>query len=321
MSPYRRNILVGFTVLCALVFLGWMILKFGDRPARIFSTPTMAVSFISERGDGLGDGSNITYRGVSVGRVKTVKRTEDGKQVVIDADVDTTPPLPANVEGEIITPSALGGTSVMTLQLIGPQEQGKLQPGAKLRAHFVGLQFLPPEFADLARELRTTAQQFRESQVILHLDQQIQKAGDVLDSAKSLVGDPQLRSDLKTAIANIKTASETINRIGGKLDKLSDQASSTMTDVRQTVTRGGDNLDRISNQIGERLTQISKTLDHFESIAAKIDSGQGTAGQLVNDPKLYQALVDSARELNATITDFKRLVEQWEQEGVSLKLK
>src|SRR5437588_12480069 len=126
MSPYRRNILVGFTVLCALVFLGWMILKFGDRPARIFSTPTMAVSFISERGDGLGDGSNITYRGVSVGRVKTVKRTEDGKQVVIDADVDTTPPLPANVEGEIITPSALGGPAAMTLQLIGPAEQGKI---------------------------------------------------------------------------------------------------------------------------------------------------------------------------------------------------
>ena len=59
----------------------------------------------------------------------------------------------------------------------------------------------------------------------------------------------------------------------------------------------------------------------FAAVAAKIDAGQGTAGQLVNDPKLYQSLVDSARELNATITDFKRLVEQWEQEGVSLKLK
>ena len=37
MSPYRRNILVGVTVMGALIALGWMILKFGDRPARFFA--------------------------------------------------------------------------------------------------------------------------------------------------------------------------------------------------------------------------------------------------------------------------------------------
>jgi hypothetical protein len=42
---------------------------------------------------------------------------------------------------------------------------------------------------------------------------------------------------------------------------------------------------------------------------------------LLNDPKLYQSLLDSSKELNATISDLRRLVEQWEQEGVSLKVK
>jgi phospholipid/cholesterol/gamma-HCH transport system substrate-binding protein len=321
MSPYRRNILVGVTVILALVFLGWMILKFGDRPARIFSTPMMPITFVSDRGDGLGEGSNITYRGVSIGRVKTVKRTPDGKQVIIDAEVDTTPPLPANVQGEIVMLSALGGTSTMTLQLLDPDEKGKLEHGATIRAHYVGLQFLPPEFADLARELRATAQQFRESKLILHFDEQVQKAGKMLDSANEFISDPKLREDVKTAAANIRTASETINRIGTKLDKLSDDATATMTDVRTTVNKGGQNIESISKQVNERLAQIGKTLDRFESVATKIDNGQGTAGQLVNDPKLYQALVDSARELSLTISDFKRLVEQWEQEGVSFKLK
>ena len=36
--------------------------------------------------------------------------------------------------------------------------------------------------------------------------------------------------------------------------------------------------------------------------------------------KLYQGLVDSTKELNTTISTLNRLVEQWEQEGVSLKL-
>ena len=42
---------------------------------------------------------------------------------------------------------------------------------------------------------------------------------------------------------------------------------------------------------------------------------------MVNDPKLYQSLVDSARELNLTIVDLRRLIDQWEQEGASIKLK
>ena len=69
-----------------------------------------------------------------------------------------------------------------------------------------------------------------------------------------------------------------------------------MSEVKTTVAKVGNNVDTLSKQAGDRLTQISKTLDHFQSVAAKIDNGQGTAGQLVNDPKLYQALVDSSRD-------------------------
>ncbi|HYO11021.1 MAG TPA: MlaD family protein [Tepidisphaeraceae bacterium] len=320
MSPYRRNILVGVTVLGAMITLGWMILKFGDQPARFFATPSQPLFFNTDRADGLGEGSSITYRGVVVGRVKTVARSENGQDVIITAEVDRAPPLPGNVRGEITMVSALGGTSTIVLAPTGPTVQGQLQPGARLQAHFVGLQFLPPEFADLARELRTTAQQFRESQVIAHIDQQVQRAGKVLESANQLISDPTLRDDLKATMANIRAASETINKVGGKLDKLADDASGTMGDVRTTVAKAGTNIDTIGKQVGDRLTQVSATLDHFRSIASKIDNGNGTAGQLVNDPKLYQALVDSSLQLNATIGDLKRLVEQWEQEGLHFKL-
>ena len=81
MSPYRRNILVGITVSGALIALGWMILKFGDRPARFFAAESMPITFVAERADGLGEGSNMTYRGVIVGKVNTVKRTDDAKVV------------------------------------------------------------------------------------------------------------------------------------------------------------------------------------------------------------------------------------------------
>ena len=320
MSPYRRNILVGITVLGALVALGWMILKFGDRPAHLFATPSMPVTFITDRADGLGEGSNMTFRGVIVGKVNLVKRSEDGKDVKIFAQVDTSPPLPANIHGEITTVSALGGTSSMVLALTGDKPEGNMQSGASLRAQFVGLAMLPPEFADLARELRMTAAQIRESKIVDNLNAELTKFGQVMDSANQLITDPELKGNLKATLTELRSASETINKIAPKINKLSDDASATLSDVRTTVNKTGNNVDTIAKEATDRLQQVSKTLDHFESVAAKIDKGEGTAGQLVNDPKLYQSLVDSSRELNATIIDLKRLVEQWEQEGVSIKL-
>jgi len=320
MSPYRRNILVGITVLGALVTLGWMILKFGDRPAKFFATPAQPISFTTDRADGLGEGSNITYRGVIVGRVKRVLRTDDGQEVIIEGEVDRTPPLPENVEGAIRQVSQLGGTSNIHLLLIGKEIKGSLAPGAKLRAHYEGLSLFPPEFNELAVEFTATARQFREQKVLENINVQITKAGQVMESANSLISDPKLREDLKLTMSNIRQASESINKLAPKLDKMADDASVTMGDVRTTVKTANTNIDSIGKQLTARMEQVSKTLDHFQSIAAKIDTGNGTAGQLINDPKLYQALVDSATQLNQTIADLSRLVEQWEQEGLHFKL-
>ncbi|MEA2736085.1 MAG: phospholipid/cholesterol/gamma-HCH transport system substrate-binding protein [Humisphaera sp.] len=320
MSPYRRNILVGVVVVGAMITLGWMILKFGDRPARIFATPSQPISFIADRADGLGEGANITYRGVNVGKISTVMRTDDGKRVVIVGEVDREPPLPANVEGVIRQLGQLGPTSNMNLLLTGPEPTGALAPGTELKARYEGLSLFPPEATALAEELTATARQIRQSKLIDNLNQQITKAGTLLESANTLIGDPKLREDLKATLANVRQASETINRLAPKLDKLAEDASATMGDVRTTVKTANTNIESIGKQLSDRMEQISKTLEHFQSVASKIDNGQGTAGQLVNDPKLYQALVDSATQLNQTIADFNRLVEQWEQEGVSFKL-
>jgi hypothetical protein len=62
-------------------------------------------------------------------------------------------------------------------------------------------------------------------------------------------------------------------------------------------------------------------LASVQDITEKLNKGQGTAGQLLNDPRLYQALVDSAKQLSLTVGELRLLVEQWQQEGVGFKLK
>src|SRR5688500_10800492 len=130
MSPYRRNILVGVVVLGALGFLGWMILKFGDRPAQLFAKPSMPITFVGSRADGVGEGSPILYQGVNVGRITTVRRTTM-TEVRMEGQVDTEPPLPANVEGRIIAQSLLGAGSAISLDITGPRiAAAQTQPAA-----------------------------------------------------------------------------------------------------------------------------------------------------------------------------------------------
>src|SRR5581483_6181602 len=175
-------------------------------------------------------------------------------------------------------------------------------------------------FAELATELRLTAKQFRESNVVLHMDEQLQHLGQVIDSVKGYIDDPKIRDDLKQSVANLRTATEKADKIGDNLDQFTQHLDQLSTETRGAIQKTQSHIDDISKSTGDRLVQLAASLDQLQQIVQKINQGKGTAGQFVNDPKLYESLVDTTQELNLTIKDLKRLVEQWEQEGVSLKM-
>jgi ABC-type transporter Mla subunit MlaD len=246
--------------------------------------------------------------------------------VYIDAEVNTSPPLPANLEGQIRAQGLLSAGTMVSLEMPQSQTaaasvpQGQLQARAILPARFVGLEVVPREYAELAEELRKTSREFRDSGLVGHLDEtvratklQIEKVGKVLDSVAELVEDKKIREDLRTSLANISRASETTTRISANLEKLSVEATGT-------VSKAQGHMDDLAKQLGARMEQLSKVLESFQSIAGKIDQGKGTAGLLVNDTRLYEGLVDTTRQLKLTIGDMRRLLEQWEQEGVTLRI-
>ena len=101
MSPRRRNVLVGLVVLVGLGSVVWMVLLFAGRLANIFSTPGLHITITADRADGISDGTTIYYLGTEVGRVERIYRGEDNRSVVIVADVNKQPPLPANVHALI----------------------------------------------------------------------------------------------------------------------------------------------------------------------------------------------------------------------------
>jgi len=166
------------------------------------------------------------------------------------------------------------------------------------------------------------------SQTVVSVREQVVKAGALIDSMQGVVGDPTLQGDVKSAITSFRATAETaasitqsLKNLGQQVNDLTAEGKVTIKSAQGTIATVDVRIDDLSKSLSSRLEEISAVLKSVQQITTKVDAGQGTAGQLVNDPKLYEGLVDSAKLLNATITDLKRLVEQWEQEGVSLKLK
>lgn len=329
MSNYKRNVLVGAVVLVALAGLAWMILRFAGQAMNYFLAKGDPIRLVTERADGVLEGSPILYRGMNVGRVTTVRRRPSDDLIEINALIDADPPLPANLRGSIKQTSLLGGSSQILLVPRNNQSSPeRLAAGAELPAEYV------PDLTSLADDVR-------ERQVIEHVDEtvlalksQVEKVGEAVDSFRELTDDPQMREDVRLAVRNIRQTTETARELGQKLNKMADEARATMGDVRGTVgeirgtvgeVRGTvvdarGHVNRLSKNLDLQMERVAATLEHFEAVAAKVEKGEGTAGQFVNDPRLYESLADTAGELNGAIMDLRRLIQQWEQEGLPVKI-
>ena len=347
MSPNKRNLMVGVVVLAGLGVLAWMVLKFANRAASFFLTQGTRVTVVADRADGLSDGSAVYYRGVNVGRVLGVRLAED-QTVIIDAIIEPGRPVPNDVQGVIRTGNLLSASSSIFLEPVklvkatidpsatAPAPTRWLRDGDEIKATMPSGNALLPEGFNEALE------EFQERKLIQHVDEavvtiraQAEKAGKLIESVNDLVSDEKMREDLRRSLNNIAQATEKADRIAANMEKLSQdldgirkQASDTMTevrgavgDVRQTIDKSGKHIDVTAANINGRIEEIGKVLQTFQTIATKVERGDGTAGKLVTDARLYENLAATAAELNLMVADLRRLVQQWEEDGISFKMK
>jgi phospholipid/cholesterol/gamma-HCH transport system substrate-binding protein len=306
MPPRKRNIVTGAVVLSALGMLVWMILTFSGGAMRIFKARGTPVGFLCDRADGLSDGSPVFFKGVQVGKVTRVTRMPDNVNVSIEGELENHPPLPQNLIGQIRAQSQLGTSSEIDLTTDGPAA-GTLVANEQIKLRFLGQSIFPPEFSDMVAQMN-------KQDLVKHLDEVLVSIRIQAEKVGNLVGDPKLHDDLNKAMTNIRAVSERANVIAAKLDKLTANADTAVTGVRA-------DMDRLTVKFGDDLDKLGITFRQFQEISAKINNGKGSAGQLINDPKLYDELTLTARQLNKVAATLSRLVEQWEREGVSIKTK
>ncbi len=303
MSPNRRNVVVGIVVLLALGVLAWMSLQFANKGfAALFSKGTDVVLY-APRADGVSEGSAVQYLGINVGQVRQLQLNTQGTGVVIRMTINEGNHVPENVQGAIKSSGLLGSTANINLEPVGEPSQTLIQAGTELHVQPGSTNsFIPPEVTSILADIEKRELVKHLDETIVSLKEQAAKVGQVMDSTNKLLGDQKMQEDLRMTLANLRTTSEKADKIGAEF---------------QTLTA---NLNGTTRGLNDRIDQIGKTLTKFDSVVAKIDQGDGTLGKLTNDGRLYDSLADTSKELKLMVDDLRRLVQQWEQEGVSLKL-
>jgi phospholipid/cholesterol/gamma-HCH transport system substrate-binding protein len=149
-------------------------------------------------------------------------------------------------------------------------------------------------------------------------------AGELLKEVRNLVvrldnslGKENSSHSLENTMKNLNVASENLSQLvqrnQGKIDQTVDNINQTSSDLKNFM---GENKDKFKNTLNDfslaskKLEGITNSLEELSSslknLITKIDKGEGTLGQLVNDKTLYEQLKKTASNADSLIADIKK---------------
>jgi len=290
----QRNMIVGSFVIIALCGFLYMLFRFRDLPQIVGKLSSFEILVYFPEAPGVQKDTPVQYCGYQIGRVMKVSppQIRDGSHKVglIMAIDDRFIDIPEQVDIFVMKRGL--GSSFIELR---DAASGMVQTGPFLKSGFVkedgqvgmASDFFPPEVQDKLEALV-------DSITILTVN------------ANAIIGDSENQANIKKVIANIEAAAA--------------QADATLQSIQNFSDMGTEKLQVIGDKVALAAEQMEGVLSEARKLMAKIDSGSGTAGKLLNDGRLYENLLDSTRELQMLLDQIKQWVAQAREEGVRVKL-
>ncbi|MFW6206522.1 MAG: MlaD family protein [Gemmatimonadota bacterium] len=112
---------------------------------------------------------------------------------------------------------------------------------------------------------------------VARIDSILEKAESGDGLLPALLNDPRTRQEFDATLARFQVVAEDVDALV------------------QELRRGEGLLPRLieDEELGDEVTrELRETLERIQSVARKLDEGEGTAGQLLNDPSVYRAVQD-----------------------------
>jgi len=239
-----------------------------------------------ESAEGLMKGDPVLYRGVQVGEVRGLKFEESGA-VLVETRLTQTVPLKRGSSAELVAIDIFGRQSVVL-------RDGGLDGEAVEDGDTIG-GGRAPALTDRVEALSEQAAKFLDPRTIERVN-------------GTLAGVDGTTRELAQFV---RTATELLS---GQREAL-DAATASAATIAENIASATDpeSLGRVREDIqlaAGRLAALTARLDTTTVSAARIlerlESGDGTAARLLNDPAMYEGVVAALASLDALLRDVKQ---------------
>lgn len=277
LSRSVRLKLVAFTLLAVLV-LGYAAIRYANLGKYVGARGSYTVRVDLAEAGGIFPDADVTYRGVSVGRVQSVVLTPAGVQAELSI-YDSAPPIPAKVTAQVADLSPVGEQYVDLLPrgAAGPF----LVDGSVIAEPDTGL---PPPVTTLLNSIDGTARSLPladlrtvTSQLAIGFNGQVSNLHSLLDSSHAFLKDAAANTRSETGLIS---ASKTV--LGTQADEataLGDFASSADLLAHQLVLSDAD-LRRLISAAPGAAVQVSGLLSDTNPALSDLIANLLTASEV-----------------------------------------
>jgi phospholipid/cholesterol/gamma-HCH transport system substrate-binding protein len=267
---------------------------------------------------GLMTANAVTISGLSVGQVSKMSfDPANPKIIVVELSISNSVRIPRNTVARIFSSDILGTR---------------------------GIQLILGESAEDARSGDTLVSQVQKSlqdevnnmvQPILVKAENMMSSMDTVLTVISEVFNKQTRDNLintveslKNTMANLQSATQSADTLMSSQKTRLANIIANVESISNTIRQNNENLTRImanaasisdtiaKSNISKTMTSLNNSVDGLARVVQKIENGEGTLGQLVNNDKMYLELEASSRELKLLIEDMKLHPERYVQFSV-----
>lgn len=279
-----------------LIFLGIILFVFGFNYLKGKNLLDSSRTFYSEyeNVEGLAPSTPVTINGLSVGRVTKIGFKEDGSgKLLVELVVDDDFQFSKNSRAELYETGLIGGKAIAIIPAFDNAGNAKnndfLEGSVK-----AGL-------TELVNQ-RLTPLQEKIEVMMVSADSLLGNINDIFDE--------ETKDNLKHSIAGLSVIVDNFKAASKALDVLvvgnEKKLNNTLSNVEKVSANLADVTQSLSDANFENsVKSLEKTLNNFNSILSKIESGEGSIGKLLNDEGLYSNLEGASLQLEQLLEDMK----------------
>ena len=249
--------------------------------------PGYEVYSVFDWGSGLRQGQPVMLSGVSVGYVATTDIRRDGK-LVVGMRIYNRYEVPIGTTSRV-APNGVFGDMMVTLQ-----------PSQATDAHFAPGDTIP-----------AGAPSVGVGEILGKVDSIGRDVQALTQALRTELVDERGLADLRQTVRAAQTLIETLDRVAA-------EQSRELTRTQQSVRRVAGALDSaqvdstlhavgdLAGNVAKLTADLQGTAANLDAVLKKLESGEGSAGRLLNDDGLYRDTRALLQRLDSLTADFQR---------------